>query len=261
MRKTVNNRSLGILLCIGLLAGMQAHAQSLVPAVDYTIEQMPVYESASKVVLRLDPAVLAACAELKAVLVQSASALAAILDERSAIDCKADAAGELPFRFVVPEVARPTRFAWEFQACDTRQQCNPAGTVEFIALPPDYLQPVIEWSRKHTLFVADADGWLVAFLDRLGVEYTQNRREAAAETDIVSLVTMTAPDTVRQDMPHGRFKRIIEFHDYPSVQPLVWVDSSPEGVVIAVRFPLIHEIARDAANKKIFYELFQRLFR
>ncbi len=245
-----------------VLIGEPCFASSISPATDYTINQTPVYEGSSEITLPLNLDSSVECDHLRAVLVQRATALAAVLDERTIDDCAPSDGNDTSFSFTVPNVARVTNFAWEFQSCHPKQDCISIGEVNFVALPEDYLQPLINWSQEHTVFVSDADGWLVMFLDRLGVQYTHNTREIAADNDVVVLVNVAqSTDTNRtKGIAIGHRKRIIEFHDYPSEQPMVWVDSSAEGVVIEVRFPLIHTIERDAANKKIFYELFQRLF-
>jgi hypothetical protein len=246
--------------CLVALFATPVAAHPLAPALDYTIIRTPVYDARAEAEVPLSLAAPEDCGEIRAVLVQRASALAAVLDERTVGRCEPAAAGEVAFRFTVPNVRRLTRFAWEFNTCDTKQRCAAAGAIEFIALPQDYLQPVIDWSRAHTVFVADAAGWLVAFLDRVGIEYSENPRAVPAAAEVVTLVTLAAADDVAKELPQGRFKRVITFHDYPSAQPVVWVDAAADGIVISVRFPLIHEIARDAANKMMFYELFRRLF-
>jgi hypothetical protein len=237
-------------------------ALSISPATDYMISQTPVFDSASAVRIPLKIQTPSECNGIKAVLVQRATALAAILDERTIDDCALNDHDETQFSFTVPNVARLTQYTWEFHNCAAEQDCVSVGEVSFFALPENYLQPLINWSQEHTVFVSDADGWLAAFLDRLGVQYTQNTREVGADDDVVVLINVAqATDlNVSRDLPFGRSKRIIEFHDYASDQPMVWVDSSPAGVVIAVRFALIHTPERDPDNKKIFYELFQRLF-
>ena len=262
MGSIVKNR-LGIKwLWILALLSEPSFALSISPITDYTINQTPVFDSASAVRIPLNIQSSIKCDNIRAVLVQQATALAAILDERTIDDCTPDHRGEIPFSFTAPNVARATRFAWEFQNCAAEQDCVSIGEVNFVALPEDYLQPLIAWSKEHTIFVSDTSGWLATFLDRLGVQYTQNSREVAADDEVVVLINVAQPTavSVSKGVPFGRTKRLIEFHDYAAAQPMVWIDSSADGIVIAVRFPLIHTLEKDADNKKIFYELFQRLF-
>lgn len=244
------------------LINAPSYALPISQSTHYTISQTGVYDSASEVRLALKIVAPNQCNHIKASLVQRATALAAILDERKIVDCTLNNMDELSFDFTTPQVARSTRLAWEYQSCDLEQRCEAIGEVDFVVLPEDYLKPLIDWSVEHTVFVVDPAGWLVAFLDRLGVQYTENARAVAAEAEVVVLVNIVdaTQTNIDNDLPVRHPKRIIEFHDYPSEQPMVWVDSSTEGTVIAIRFPLIHEIEKEAANKKIFYELFQRLF-
>ncbi len=237
------------------------YALSISPATDYTISQTTVYDASSEVTIGLRIGANNQCDSIKASLLQRATALATTLDERTIPTCTTDANGDIPFSFTAPAVVRTTRLTWEIQSCDRERRCEIIGEFNFIVLPADYLQTLIDWSAEHTVLVADPAGWLAAFLDRIGVQYTENARAVAADSDVVVLVTVTDPT---KPAAHGlppRFpKRVIEFHDYPSAQPIVWVESSADGTVIAVKYPWIHGSERDAANKKMFYELFQRLF-
>lgn len=258
----MNRGLLKTCLCMLAVGAAPSYALSISPATDYTISQTAVYDASREVTLGLKIGMHNQCDSLKASLVQRATALATTLDERTIADCNPDANGGIPFSFTTPTVVRVTRLTWEVQNCDLKQHCEAAGDFNFVVLPADYLQALIDWSAAHTVFVADSDGWLVAFLDRIGVQYTEDARAVDAESEVVTLVTVadSTKAAAAQDLPVRLPKRIIEFHDYPSAQPMVWVESSADGTIIAVRYPLIHGSEKDAANKKLFNELFQRLF-
>lgn len=254
------SRWLGYLFALTLSAG--ATAELIVPDPLYERARIPVFDTASNAVITLQHSSFADCARLTAILAQRTQALAAALDEREVTACKPNARGQLDFRFLTPNITRQTRLVWEFQVCDETDTCAPIGEVEYVVLPSDYLQPLIDWSREHAIFLVDPSGELAALLDRLKIEYYENPRELGANQQVVSFfhTTMANQTFKRTISPTSTIKRSIEFYNYPSAEPLILINNNSNNTVIEVRFPLTHDIRHDAANKKLLVELFQRLF-
>ncbi len=239
-----------------------ASADLLAPNLNKSIDTIPIFDAGATAAISLTHGALTTCETFKAVLVQRAAALAAVLDEREVTACTPDANGHVDFTFSTPALVRETRLAWEFQACGKTSQCADIGDAEFLVLPPDYAQPLRTWDREHVIFLVDPSGKIAALLDRLGVAYFENSREVPDDTQVVNIVHLAvAGESIDPSrLPAGDVKRRIEFHSNPFARPIVWFDKTSESVVVEVRFPLIHETRHDAANKKLLVELFEALF-
>jgi hypothetical protein len=138
MGSVVKNRpGINWLWTVALLSE-PSFALSISPITDCTINQPPVFDSASAVKIPLNIQSSIECEHIRAVLVQRATALAKILDEHTIDDCTPDNRSEIPFSFTVPNVACATRFAWDFQNCAAEQNCVSFGEVNFVALPEGY---------------------------------------------------------------------------------------------------------------------------
>ena len=250
------------------LSAASVESTTITPGIKYALARTPVYDSGATVAVPLIVEGMATCRDVNAVLTQRSYKLAAFLDEKIALDCAAvdhtaeAAISSLEFSFMVPDVKRVTSFIWEFVGCQPDQSCETLGSFEFAALPADFMQPIRAWSATNAIYIEDPDGYLAAFLDTHAIEYVESPRAIAQDVEVVSLVVRSDPSNTAktEKLPGGQYKRLITFHDNATEIPIVWVESGPGGVAIEVKIPVIHEMSSDAANKKLFYELFQKLF-
>ena len=261
---------LGVAVSLSLSVAAAANAEStfIHANTEYSLARALVYDSGAVVEAPLIVQGMDTCRNVNAILAQRSYKLAAVLDEQVARDCAATgktadrAISSLTFGFTVPEVKRVTSFVWEFVGCRADQSCETLGELEFSALPQDFLQPVVTWSNEHAIYLDDSNGALAAFLDAYGIEYVESSRAIAQDDEVVSLVVRTDPDSKTSigNLPGNQYKRVITFFDYATDIPLIWVESGAASVSIEVRTPIVHEMSNDAANKKLFCELFQKLF-
>ena len=255
-------------LSFSIAAAANAESTSIHADTEYSLTRALVYDSGAVVEVPLIVAGMDTCRNVNAVLAQRSYKLAAILDEQVALDCAAAgktadrSISSLTFGFTAPQVKRVTSFVWEFVGCRADQNCETLGELEFSVLPQDFLQPVVTWSNEHAIYLDDSNGALAAFLDTHGIEYVESSSAIAQDDEVVSLVVRSDPDskTAIDNLPGNQYKRVITFSDYATDIPLIWVESGPAGVSIEVKTPIIHEMSHDATNKKLFYELFQKLF-
>ena len=250
-------------LTLAATFALQGEAATITPDTAFSIARVPVYDSGAGVEIALRVSGMDTCIEVNALLAQQSKKLAAILEDRRLIDCGADSApNALRFAFAAPEVRRVTSFRWEFVGCTAEGDCETLGELPFTVVPADLLQPIVAWSGDNVIYLDDAEGVLAAFLDAHAIEYTETARAIGQDEDVVVLVVRSEPgDKPARDVSSGaRNKRRITFHDHATERPLIWTDAGPDGVSIAVRMPMIRAMSRDAATKKLFFELFQKLF-
>lgn len=205
---------------------------------------------------------IARCVKLKAQLVQLSSALAAQLDERTLMSCppapepSTSTHTPLAFHFTVPDVTSKTEFSWHFMACDPT--CADVADIRFSALPKDLLAPLVTWSKRHRLRIADPVGVLQSFLDDQDIEYSDIGALIAEGDRVVSLIVTDGEDMDTKALrDHLTLGPVVIFQTNHAGLPVILDKVSAHGHLIRVRMPLLDRLSHDASAQHTFFELFQ----